>query len=803
MERIAPGLQKTISDFMALSSWEVTVADEKGFRARKRMAGRELLWAFHFEDEHSISQAGSSVDFERRLSQNAGEVQLFDLILPEKAVVSRNWNDYLKPALERAWPSSGNKRFGTTTEFLNRFSTEIGEAFATEVTNRLRVHFVTFPVRPSFTSSDDALAKCANWIDTPDSSRLMLVTGDAGAGKSVFSLMALQEFQQKFVRDPDRYPAPFLIWFTKDRPATIDDLIALTLNDIGLAQSVTPSSVRFLLEQGRLMFILDGFDEVSRALAQNAEQNIDELSKNINRRTRGRLLLTARPSFVMQEDLFATLKSSCEDESPEQYELAPYTDSQMREWVVRNPPEGALSPSERHWQRIDTAFRQNPSVKELCRTPVFLRMMSEVLVGQASVRSLCDLFDEFCVRMWERERSKRSLTLSDEQYFHAYEAVSLAVEEEKRIEAQEIRDVLGLYFEAYYPELLGSLPGSARTLIDDLSIGPLTFKNGRFVFVHEVLAAYFLGRFMVRHLVARKDVTQLWNRPLRDTLRKVLPDIAANVASPPLESERVLREVVLPISEGLAAWNIVAALRVAREKYPRNLLSRKRLAGIVFDQENLEGLSFDEAEVLDVVFDRCALRGATFRGVVIHKLKFIQCGPGAVFDDSIQIREDTEVSISRGDEAGTELYTGEACRSVLKELSSGPREVLPLPKDLAKRALVTVLSSLFKSDLRKYDYPEWAKVENRLRGWLRLFRMPEGIQKEVARVLLRLADDLRDEGWVSRNPSRPRTFAPSHQREEAVSKIVRLQDTSGISADLDEMLRKCQEKLNSITTGLV
>jgi UDP-N-acetylglucosamine:LPS N-acetylglucosamine transferase len=112
--------------------------------------------------------------------------------VPEKVVESRNWNDYLKPALERGWSGTGNKRFGTTTGFLNRFAAEIAEAFATEVTNRLRVHFVAFPVRPSFTSSADALAKCASWIDTPDSSRLMLVTGDAGAGKSVFSLMALQ-----------------------------------------------------------------------------------------------------------------------------------------------------------------------------------------------------------------------------------------------------------------------------------------------------------------------------------------------------------------------------------------------------------------------------------------------------------------------------------------------------------------------------------------------------------------------------------------------------------------------------------
>jgi hypothetical protein len=83
---------------------------------------------------------------------------------------------------------------------------------------------------------------------------------------------------------------------------------------------------------------------------------------------------------------------------------------------------------------------------ELCLTPVFLRMLSEILVRERSVKSRYLLVEAFCVEMWERERGKRTLELSDEQYFYAYEAVSKAVVDENRVNPGEtMKDWLRLY----------------------------------------------------------------------------------------------------------------------------------------------------------------------------------------------------------------------------------------------------------------------------------------------------------------------------------------------------------------------
>jgi hypothetical protein len=261
------------------------------------------------------------------------------------------------------------------------------------------------------------------------------------------------------------------------------------------------------------------------------------------------------------------LRESCEEERPREYELAPYTDEQIQEWVVQNPPEGALQPPVRHWQRVSTAFQQTPGLKDLCRTPMFLRMTSEVLVDKASIASRFDLIDDFCLRMWERERPKRTGRLNDAQYFRAYEAVSKLMKDGARLEPYEVEEWFRMYFDRYCPDLVEGLPHEeASNLARDIAIGPvLTYSNGIFSFVHEVLTGHFLSRLMARVLLLQNPATkdlflELWNAPIHETTWPSLPEaVKRGVGGETPDGDRILREVALPQSSGLLAWNIARA----------------------------------------------------------------------------------------------------------------------------------------------------------------------------------------------------------------------------------------------------
>lgn len=379
---IASGLQQAAKSFLESLRWTVQAVDEGSLEAAKKLAGEHSLrWVFRFEDETSLGQAESPSTFAAEIARDAGSADLFDLLLTDDALGSRRWREELVPSIERQFRDARNWRWGTYKGFLNRFSNQISIAYQEKASELLKRHFVQGPVNPSFISGEtDAVKAIMDWTGSSDASRIMLIKGDAGSGKSVFTLMLVQELHTRFVSDPNRYPAPFLVWFSNQRPPTLNDLVPLTLNDLALSENVTPDGIRYLLKQGRLVLILDGFDEVSRALAQNAEDNVQELAASINKNTLGKLILTSRPSFVAQEQIFANLKSACGEDVTGDKDLAPYTDAQIHEWVLRNSPTEAGSPAQ-HWQRVLTAFQGYPALRELCRTPVFLRMLSEILAG--------------------------------------------------------------------------------------------------------------------------------------------------------------------------------------------------------------------------------------------------------------------------------------------------------------------------------------------------------------------------------------------------------------------------------------
>ncbi len=798
-QTIAPGLQQAATSFLESLQWSVERLNKGSIEATKKLAGEHTIrWVFRFEDERSLSQAGSPSTFAGEVARDARAADLFDLLATDDALNSHRWKEDLAPLVDRSMRDNRNFRWGTYKGFLNRFASEISEAYQKRTAELLKRHFVQRPVNPSFASGEiDAVKVIMDWTGSGDSSRIMLIKGDAGSGKSVFTLMLVRELHTRFASDPNRYPAPFLVWFSNQRPPTLNDLIPLTLNDLALSQTVTPEGVKYLLKQGRLILILDGFDEISRALAQNAEDNVQELGSSINRNTVGRLILTSRPSFVAQEQIFANLKSACEEDVPGDKDLAPYTDDQIDEWILRNPPpESGGSPGQ-HWQRVQTAFRGYPALKELCRTPVFLRMLSEVLVKERSVKSLSDLVHGFCTEMWERERGKRNLTLSDDQYFYAYEAMAVMIADEQRISPADVKVALELYFADYAPELTASLPDEAGTLIADLSIGPLTYRGGVFAFVHEVLHAYFLSRMLARSLKFRRKTADLWNRQIDSTVWKFLPQVVDEMIPTGPDREGIVREIAPQTTSGLVMWNTAKALGFAPAEVAKILFEGKTLGSLVCERVNLSSVSFDKSTIYDVTFDRCDLSGATFRGARIKKMKFIECGSGARFDDEPLVDDESEVTLM-GRPNGPEVYVGTDICKLFDEFRGKPTPRAKPPLDLGKQALFVIVASLFKADRRRLDYHEKFKIENRLRAWLGDFDLTAKKSKDLLAVFVRALDQMRTEGWICKNVNRPRTLLPCTGRQKEVAQIMRTGKIDAGIPGLQAVLSSLQEACDRV-----
>jgi predicted NACHT family NTPase len=325
-EQPAPQLQTYAREFFGTLDYKITQPESNVLTATKEIAGgKELRWVTYFEDKASFSQISNPGQYSQQLLRHATDTDFFDLICTDEVFVSRRWSEDVRPIVKERFADSRNRQFGTWAAFLNRFAGKISAAQIPVFDRILEGHFVRRPVLPCFTNREDAIQNCVKWLDVADK-RIMLVTGGPGAGKSVFAISLAKQLHGRFTRDPLRYPAPFLVWFSTSRPAVLEDLIEVTLHDLHV-HDVPAEAVRFLLRQGRLVFILDGFDEISRALAHRAEDTIDTLSNEINKRTTGRLILTSRPAFLEHEKIYFDLTAACEEDKPEQRDIAPYTDA--------------------------------------------------------------------------------------------------------------------------------------------------------------------------------------------------------------------------------------------------------------------------------------------------------------------------------------------------------------------------------------------------------------------------------------------------------------------------------------------
>lgn len=769
----APQLQAWAKEFFESLGYAVRQSQYNLITAAKEIAGKELRWNICFEDKASFSQLGNPREYAQHIWSYANDADFFDLICTDDVVTNRRWQEEVSPITKGRLADQRNYEIGTWSAFLNRFAGKLSAAQMAIFNQILESHFVRRPVLLRFTNGEGALADCVKWLNTADK-RIMLVTGGPGAGKSVFAVSLAREMHIQFERDPLRYPAAFLVWFSTARPLILEDLIEVTLRDLRV-HDLTVEAVKFLLRQGRLLFILDGFDEISRALAQRAEDTINKLSSEINKKTNGRLILTSRPAFLDLERIYSDLTLACEEDRPERRDIAPYTDQQQREWVVDNAPVAAGSPAQ-HWNRVSSAFGLHPWLRQLCRIPVFLRMLSEVLVEERSIKSRADIIRQFCAAMWQRERERRTMELTDDQYLLAYEAISAAIVELGHIDASEVKDWIELYLGQDGKLLLGQIR-DVPTLIKDLAIGPLTGSERYFTFQHEIFTGYFLARLMARTLKENAArVKDLWNRPLyepardflRDTVSELLGGNAAGILLKYRDSSR----------DGLMLWNIARSID---QPFPRDLFKGKELTDVIFesdrsgDQLDFKEMNFEESNLHNVVFLRCDLRRTNFKSAKFGRVRFIECVPGAIFDSEPSFTtDDAEISIVLAAGKPEETYARDNIVKsliLLRGAELGPQ--MPLPTNVGEQAAVAIFKSLYKSDGIRLDYPEVRKIENSLRGWLRGFNLNDEVLDSFVDIFMDLYSDLERGGWICSNPARNRTKVPCETKTASVGQIVR------------------------------
>ncbi len=200
----------------------------------------------------------------------------------------------------------------------------------------------------------DALAK-------PGSRRI--VHGGAGTGKTTWSLWLQSRLLQA---KPSRLAVVL-------RLRTVTDLEKRSLLDLlreeagtHLRDALTDEVLRKWYAAGRLVVVLDGFDEVPEERRDAVENWVKNFSSVVNKTA---LLVTSRP---LQSGHLERLK-----EPWQQWDLLPFDEPRIFEFIERwhrHLPEGELSAKDREVEPATLArtFFNDPSLRPLADTPLML-----------------------------------------------------------------------------------------------------------------------------------------------------------------------------------------------------------------------------------------------------------------------------------------------------------------------------------------------------------------------------------------------------------------------------------------------
>jgi predicted NACHT family NTPase len=222
-------------------------------------------------------------------------------------------------------------------------------------------------------------------FDVANTESKLLILGKPGAGKTTFlKHLAVDWCNGKF--QPNLIAVFIEFRQIRDEKWQLLNAIEEELNIYDTAQ------VEALLKNGKLLLLMDGFDEVpTQELRQEVQKQLGKVAKEYSK---SRYIMTCRTQIIQGiPDGFASV------------EVADFNVNQaqafVRNWFWANYQSEIEV--EAQWRNFELAIDKNPSLKELTVTPVLLGLMCLVLQDEGGIPAQAGLLYERGIRLLLRK----------------------------------------------------------------------------------------------------------------------------------------------------------------------------------------------------------------------------------------------------------------------------------------------------------------------------------------------------------------------------------------------------------------
>jgi WD40 repeat protein len=476
--------------------------------------------------------------------------------------------------------------------------------------------------------------------------RFILVLGDFGRGKT----FALREVAQRIPMELPQLVPIFIELRALDKAHSIEGLVASHLADTG-EQNIDLRAFGYMLRQGRIVLIFDGFDElVTRTTYERAADHLETLLQAAT--GNAKIIVSSRTQHFRSSDQVMSALGDRVGLLPQRRLLAveEFTPNQIRTYLV-NHYRGDEQAAQARLRLISGV----PNLIDLAHNPRMLsfiadlaqdRLLAVARVGRAL--SAAALYREI-LSAWlaVEERRTRDVPgapagLGIDDLWHAVTRLALRLWEsnESVLRVNDIAEVADTV--AGMAE--GTMSGAQAT--HALGAGTLLVRteDGLFGFIHGSVIEWLVANEIAARL-ARGDDTLLSQRPLSPLSIEFLCDLA-DVRTCEDWVARVLPD---PQADDVARHN---AGRVStRLRIPAHTdLRGASLAGEDLSYRDLGGVDLTGADLTDA-----RLVGANLAGAVLRNAKL----PGARLD---------EATLTGADLRGADLSRTRMIRTDLRDV---------------------------------------------------------------------------------------------------------------------------------------
>ncbi|MEV7186001.1 NACHT domain-containing protein [Kitasatospora sp. NPDC093102] len=478
-------------------------------------------------------------------------------------------------------------------------------------------------------SADEDAATLVERASTPenDPTKIVFVTGDAGAGKSRMLHELTYNAAARYLRGETDYL--YLNVSAQGRGlARLNEALATELQD--LRARMTYHSVARLVRHGRLRLIVDGFDELigGQGTYEEAFGSLAGFIEELD--GRGSVIAAARSVYYEQEFLARTNSSS--ELGTLLWSLVPV---EMRPWGTTESDRYLQHFSPEVRDRVQR-LRRSPGVEgQLLDKPLFLARTCELMEQNQSIDTGRPLLAQLVGAYVQREVSSKLVGqhgqyLSSEQYVELLEEIAIEMWRQKTRELNRatLHDLVSLFAQ------LHELPTEAQqNLIDaapSRAMLKLGTKPGTVAFEHDLFFGFFLAKpieeALVRGSHETASILRRANLPVEAARAAVSGVIESGASGQSILS--ILAQAVDPNDSfaevvGRNAGTLAAEVLRLRGTAEQDLLVQNvtfadaETSGITVNGASLVNTRFERSDLRNTRFESCVAQGVTWHLVLI------------------------------------------------------------------------------------------------------------------------------------------------------------------------------------------